>query len=618
MTARGGTVEAKGAPRTAPAADPGVKSEPDRLGIHPLVRRLAFLGYLGLVIAGAILVIKPSSLAWSGGFIAGHYAPGAPPYGDHLQTAYYLWLWAHSLGNFSHVPWTDPYQFAGLGHQLPQPFGWPLVLVSVPVDVLAGPVAAYNILVLLAFPACAAAMYGLARSLRLSPVAGAVAGFAYTFEPFRILQGTGHINALLAPLLPLLLLCAELALRRRGPQSKLAAWGAVGTFISIMASAELQLAVYAAFLLVGWVILRAPGVSPSHLRTLAWPVAVLVGGTAAIAAVDVIYVLGPSTTAGGHSASMAAAFAPGLRNLLSHNVPTQGERYIYPGVVIVALGVLGVAGALLRRGRRLLVCGLLAGLAVIAFLAIGPSLTRHPMIQHLSRALPPLGFIRVPGRIDIAAGVILAILAALGIQAIRPHLLRLAVAVVALVGILVELPAGFYGYNPIPPTLAAVPTQSVVLDLPPFGPQDGYNSTYGFEAVGHPLQILDGYSPFATPTIQADVFQLTGIAGVPVNSCLWSRFVARYSIGYVAVHVGFYDVTQDAWHTTGEALVTALEHTPGFIRVGVAEPGQVVTFKVERTSLICPIAPPNTAAQVRRTGLPVSVAGRQVGRNHRQ
>lgn len=570
----------------------------DHLDRRRLARRAGFASYLGLVVAGAVFVLEPSSLAWSGGFIAGHYTKGAPPYGDHLQIAYYLWLWAHSLGSLTHVPWTDPYQFVGIGHQLAQPFGWPLILVSIPVDVLAGPVAAYNILVLAAFPACAAATYALARALGLSPLAGAVAGFAYAFEPFRLLQGTGHLNALLAPLLPLLALCVELALRRQGRRSRVAGWAAAAVFISIMASGELQVAVYGAFLLVGWVALRSPGVSREHLRTLVWPTAVLLAGAAAFAVVDLVYVLGPSATSTGQPASVAAAYAPGVHDLLRHKPAVVGERYIYPGVVIAGLAALGLVASLLRRSRRRLVGGLVLCLGITLFLAIGPGLTRYPVIQKAARAIPPLGFIRVPGRIDIVAGVILALLAALGVEAIRTPLFRLLAAVAALVGIVAELPAGFYSLNPVPPTLSAVPTQSVVLDLPPFDPGDGRGSTYGYEAVGHPLRIINGYSPFATPAIVRAVGALRRISGVPVSSCLWSNFVARYSIQYVSVHVGLYDMTTDLWHTTGQALVADLDHTPGFTQVGRAEPGDVVTFRVNRTSMNCGIEPPGLAGRI--------------------
>ncbi len=587
--------------RSQIAVDPAeadTANRPDRLGRRRLARHLGFLAYLALVMAGAVFVVKPSALAWSGGFIAGHQAPGAPPFGDHLQIAYYLWLWAHAIAGLAHVPWTDPYQFTGLGHQLAQPFGWPLVLISVPVDLVAGPVAAYNILVLLAFPACAAATYWLARSLGLSPLAGAVAGFAYAFEPFRMLQGTGHINALLAPLLPLLITCVELALRRRGRPSRMAAWGAAVVFVSIMASGELQVAVYAALLLVGWVVLRAPPVPREHLRTLVRPLAILVAGAAGLAAVDMIFVLGPSVASTGQPAVVAAAYAPSVHDLFSLG-PTQiGEHYIYPGMVIAALAGLGLVTSLLRRGRRLLVCALVLGLGVTAFLAIGPSLTRYPAIAHASRAVPPLSLIRVPGRIDIVAGVLLALLAALGIESIRPPVMRLLVTAVALVGIVAELPAGFYGSNPVPPTLRAVPSQSVVLDLPPFNPGDGRASTYGYEGLGHPIRIAGGYSPFATPAIFVALGELSIIAGVPVSSCLWGNFVARYSIQYVAVHVGLYDISTAMWHTTGEAVVAALDRTPGFTQVGVSEPGRIVTFKLDRSSLVCGIEPPEPATQV--------------------
>src|SRR5688500_4489128 len=51
---------------------------------------------------------------------------------------------------------------------------------------VAGPVAAYNWLVLLSFPLSAAAAYLLARHLTLSPVGAAVAALAFAFSPFHL------------------------------------------------------------------------------------------------------------------------------------------------------------------------------------------------------------------------------------------------------------------------------------------------------------------------------------------------------------------------------------------------------------------------------------------------
>jgi hypothetical protein len=71
---------------------------------------------------------------------------------------------------------------------------------------IAGPVAAYNWLVLISFPLAAAAAYLLARYLTLSPAAATVAAIAYTFAPFHLAQAAYHPHVAQTQWLPLYLL----------------------------------------------------------------------------------------------------------------------------------------------------------------------------------------------------------------------------------------------------------------------------------------------------------------------------------------------------------------------------------------------------------------------------
>ena len=56
----------------------------------------------------------------------------------------------------------------------------------------AGPVAAYNWLILLSFPFAAATAYLLARHLALSPAAATFAALAYAFSPFHLAHAAYH------------------------------------------------------------------------------------------------------------------------------------------------------------------------------------------------------------------------------------------------------------------------------------------------------------------------------------------------------------------------------------------------------------------------------------------
>ncbi|WP_139342099.1 MULTISPECIES: hypothetical protein [Protofrankia] len=78
-------------------------------------------------------------------------------------------------------------------------------LLLTPVTRAAGPVASYNLLVMLAFSLSAFSAYLLARKLRVRTAAAYVAGLVYGFSPALVAAGTGHLSLALAPAVPLLL-----------------------------------------------------------------------------------------------------------------------------------------------------------------------------------------------------------------------------------------------------------------------------------------------------------------------------------------------------------------------------------------------------------------------------
>ena len=71
---------------------------------------------------------------------------------------------------------------------------------------VAGPVAAYNWLILLSFPFAAATTYLLARHLALSPAAATFAALAYAFSPFHLAHAAYHPHIAQTQWVPLYLL----------------------------------------------------------------------------------------------------------------------------------------------------------------------------------------------------------------------------------------------------------------------------------------------------------------------------------------------------------------------------------------------------------------------------
>jgi hypothetical protein len=87
---------------------------------------------------------------------------------------------------------------------------------------LVGPVAAYNALVLATFPFSAAAAYLLARHVLGSHLGAMVAGLAYAFLPFHVMQAAGHPHVAQTQWLPLYFLALWRCVDR--PDLRRAAW----------------------------------------------------------------------------------------------------------------------------------------------------------------------------------------------------------------------------------------------------------------------------------------------------------------------------------------------------------------------------------------------------------
>jgi hypothetical protein len=186
--------------------------------------------------------------------------------GDHLQFLYFLSVTADMVSGRS--PWfEDPYEFAAPD---PSPrksfFFLPFSLVFAAMAPL-GQATAYNVLVVLSFPATALATYWLARSIGATPPAAAIAGGALTLLPYRLANvAGGHPTGLAFFLVPLALYSVETAWQRAraGP-----AWGGALCF-AILAVNEPHLLYFCAFLLPAWVAFAIWRLEPSrHPRATA-------------------------------------------------------------------------------------------------------------------------------------------------------------------------------------------------------------------------------------------------------------------------------------------------------------------------------------------------------------
>src|SRR5947199_272184 len=131
-----------------------------------------------LYLAAGVATTWPAVRHAGSSFLAGG-APGhgeAAP-GDHLQTAYHLWLVGHQLEH-GHAPWRDPYSFRPESTPQPNYPGWPFGLAVA--AVVSIPLSGQVHLALGAVPFVCAYALVRARERRVGAAVGAIVVGAVT------------------------------------------------------------------------------------------------------------------------------------------------------------------------------------------------------------------------------------------------------------------------------------------------------------------------------------------------------------------------------------------------------------------------------------------------------
>lgn len=557
-------------------------------GEHPVVslRHWQFqiswgLLYSVITLLAYVALYGPSNLVWDGGFPT---SLGGITAGDHVQMTYYLWLWWHSLTSLSHLPWLDPFQFAATGHVMYQAFGWPLVLVSLPVQFLYGQITAFNAVFYAGFVAASGCMYLWVRKLGVSRAGAAVAGFAFAFAPFRLAQAF-HANSILSFLLPLCLYLAESALRGPERWRRIASWLCAFSFISITASAEMHVVAYFTPVFAAYIVIRTWRLPREQLRSLVLPATTIIVGSLVFGFLTFWLTFRPSLRGAVGIGNNALLYAPRISDVIRKG---SSERTAYPGIVITGLATLGAVAGLRRHGQRSVVTYLTVLIPVAYLLAVLPSVGQAGL--RLYKSFPILSLIQVPGRILIISTLALAGLAAFGFERFGPssRFARMTVAVILAVTILLDshfATNGVHAEPADPQLMTAVPAGASVLELPPLSAGNYAGSRYQLQLTFNPGPRVGGYYVFVTP--EADRAQrLAGpLTDVPLDPCRWLHVSAVLRFDYVAVHRSLFGRHRLLWHSDGGALVGALDATPGFERISSVK--DVVVYRYDKSKLRC-------------------------------
>ncbi len=504
-------------------------------------------GLLALFAVAAVVAAVPAVGQLRSEFIADDGAPGyeEAASGDHLQTTYRFWLVGHQLEH-GDAPWVDPYSFQPLVEPQVVLGGWPFGLPFWPLDALAGPVVAWNLLLLLVTFAAGLFAYLWLRELELPPAAAALGGLAFELAPYRLFQSGGHLLGWIAVLLPLALLAFERS-RRADTGRATHLWGALAaaSIVSIPLSGQLHLALGALPFVGAYAAVRY-----SRIASLwAW------GGALAAAAAGLVaeaVVISGSSESGGRTLAEVAYYSASPLDVLSRWRLHGPERYVYLGWLLPVLAVAGLV-VLARRRRGL---AILLGLAALlpALLALGTNL---PLYETLRDVFPPLRYPRVPGRFLPLANLALAALAAFAVAAVvarfqggrRTAVVAAFLALVAADLLVFPLRSSEADPDNVAYAALAEAGPGRVLELPIFQRGKGqFGSVYQYYTLQAPRQRPTGYAlaPEEAFEFTERFNRLECGAWLPGDR----EELERLGIDYFVWHGGLYrqSETPGAWH----------------------------------------------------------------------
>ena len=354
--------------------------------------------------------------------------PGILRQGDLTQKAWFLAWTPHAVYDLQNPFYTTWLNFP-TGIDLLQNTQVALLgILTAPLTLVAGPVASINLLLWLAFPLSAGAMFVLARRWVASPLAALAAGALYGFSPYMIAESTAHLSLAFVPLPPLIFLALGEAIagRRR--------WGAVlGMLIvaQFFISAEVlaTTAIVAAIAIIVVAAMRPRTVRAAVRHGLA-PIALAFSIAAVCLSYPVwVMVAGPyhysgSAFAGGLSADLLGVIVPTSSQLVvPSGVAAFGDKLL-GGNVIENGSYLGVPMLVLltmlvgrfRRSIRMRFCAVM--LLVCFVLSLGPRLivnnvdTGFPLPFALLQNAPLLGSmlaVRISLYVDLFAALMVGI-----------------------------------------------------------------------------------------------------------------------------------------------------------------------------------------------------------------
>ncbi|HSL21584.1 MAG TPA: hypothetical protein VK886_08610 [Vicinamibacterales bacterium] len=377
-------------------------------------------------------------------------------------------------------------------------------LLAVPAWALTGnPILAHNTATLASFVLSATATYYLAKHLTANRRASAVAGIIFAFCPY-VFAHTAHIQLLMTAGLPLILL----ALHRLADRPSIGRGVALGAALAAQALSCGYYGVLGALLAVGGVLFFA---AAGRWRDGRYWLSALAGAAlcaAIVMPVLVLYLDAQRVSGFGRTLHAAAEYSAVWQSYLAsaawaHRwmVPRLGRfgEVLFPGACALVLAAIGVVAAG-RGGPRRKVAIFYALVALFGFwLSLGPA---GGLYLILHNTLPVFSFLRAPSRFGLSVTLALAVLSAMGVEAVaRKNAMGARVAAVLPAIVAAELfmaPLPLLRMPPVPAPykmMANLP-RGPVAEFPFFATraQIEFHALYMLWSTYHWQPLINGYS----------------------------------------------------------------------------------------------------------------------------
>jgi hypothetical protein len=446
----------------------------------------------------------------------------APDPVDPILNAWILW-WNAQAVPLTSAWWQAPIFFP-IAHSLALSEHLSgIAVLSTPIQLAGGSaILAYNVAFVLSYALSAWFAYLLAHRLTGSATAAWCAALAFGFSPYRAGQ-LSHIQVLTSQWMPAMLLALH-GYVSTGHRLWLVAFGAAWL---IQALSNGYYLLFIPVLLALWLIwfvdwrtTPARGIA----ILVAWAVSSLPLLPILLTYRDVHTSLGLSRTAGeiARYSATAASFlhAPPLLAFWPSGAARTPEDFLFPGLTMFVLFVLGFAAVIHRRGveanddhsgLRALIAGrsplvfYLAATMVMWAFAFGPGAESDGILRWLRpyrwlESLPGYASLRVPSRFAMLASLCLAISSSLVVLRLQRAAGRWRSMLIALVfaGLVVDTMTVALPISAPPPRAVLPPTADApVIELPP--DDSSVNVAAMYRAMFHHHPLVNGYSGHVPP-----------------------------------------------------------------------------------------------------------------------